>query len=117
MPSSAASETFSFDALLQAVMNNSALAQAVAREFLRLKPQQQARLEQAMSAGERQSIAEIAHELRGMALAMGATQLGQWATTLKAHADQDLVHQLPQLHQDLLAEWQAVQRVLEERTT
>lgn len=112
MPS-AASKTFSFDDLLQAVMNNAALAQAVAREFIRLMPQQQARLQQAMSAHERHSIAEIAHELRGMALAMGATQLGQLATTLKAHADQNLMDQLPQLHQELLAEWQVVQHVLE----
>lgn len=113
MSSSSGNEKFSFDALLQAVMNNPALAQAVAREFIRLKPQQQARLQQSMDASERQGISEITHELRGMALAMGATQLGQLATTLKAHADQNFMDLLPQLHQELLTEWQAVENVLQ----
>lgn len=107
--------TYTFDMLCAVVLGNATLAERVAGEFLRLKPQQQARLAQALAQNNLQALSEAAHEVRGMALTMGATGLAQAATALELRADEGCAEGLTQLHEQLLGQWQAVELALQVR--
>lgn len=113
---------FSFDAMVAAVMGSAVLAERVAHEFLRLKPLLSERFERAVATREAQALCAVAHELRGMALNMGATRLAQVATQLEQRADaalsagafdDDLLH----VHEVLMQEWCAVAGVLRNKVS
>ncbi len=112
MQSASDGEAFTFDRLLGVVMGNQTLAERVARECLKLMPPLQARLAQALSGNNRQELAAVAHQLRGMAATMGAKQLSLVAATLETGAEGDSFERLAQVHAQMLGAWRAVEAVL-----
>lgn len=109
--------TFTFNTLCAAVMGNASLAERVASEFVRLKSQQQMRLTQALEQNNLSALSDAAHEVRGMALTMGATLLAQAAAALEVSAGEGRTDGLTQLHDALLTQWQAVERALQARSS
>ncbi len=111
MHAAAEGGAFTFDRLLGAVMGNRVLAERVARECLKLMPSLQARLTQALAQQQRKDLAEVAHQLRGMAATMGATQLASAATTLEAGAVNAPFERLVQQHAQVIEAWRVVEAV------
>ena len=112
MQASSEGNAFSVDVLRAAVAGNHNLAERVALAFIKIKPELQSRLSDALRARDLPTASRAAHELRGMAGMMGAQQLAQAAAAVEAVAHQTQGDGLAQLQANLHAEWDAVAAAL-----
>lgn len=108
MQSLSQGNAFSLDVLRAAISGNHGLAERVAHAFLKIKPELQSRLADALRTSDLQTAARAAHELHGMASIMGATQLAVAAAAMEASVNSVAADGLAQLQANLLAEWDAV---------
>lgn len=99
---------FSIETLRALLMGDEALVARVAGECLRVTPELQARLMQAVQTNGWSELAAAAHELRGMASNMGAKQLAQTASELEAAAHAQRADDVAALQVPLLQQWTSV---------
>ena len=75
--------TYSLEQLHAAVAGNHRLAAGVADAFLKIRPELQTRLAQAVTRHDLATAHQAAHELRGMASMMGAKRLAAAAAAIE----------------------------------
>lgn len=111
---SALDSPFSRTQALSVLQYDDHLLERVAKVFLQAAPGVSARLQEAAERMDAEALRRATHEVKGMALNLGAESLGQTAGTMEKLSREQRVNEAMQHYDRLVAQFEAVTRVMRE---
>ncbi len=96
---------FDWDRFLARCLGNQAFAERILAKFFRLFSDDFAEIEQAQRTGDGESLARVAHRLKGSAANISAVRLRNVLATIEHHGRQHQLEALPPYLELLRSEW------------